>query len=138
MRAWLDSDGQLRLRTSLGPLDILLRLPDGRGYDDVLPRSVELAADGIRVRLIDLPALIELKANTGRAPDRTPVPVLVALLEARAGGADASAGPYLTSMARPARRGRAPVARPPSIAAVAFGAPCLNRFELVAWCPRRG
>ena len=56
-RAWLDGAGQLLLRTSLGPLDLLLRLHDGRGYAELLDRSIELEAEGLRVRLIDLPAL---------------------------------------------------------------------------------
>ena len=81
-RDWLDGSGQVLLRTSLGPLDILLRLHDGRGHSELLPRTVELSADGLRVRLLDLRSLVEIKAQTGRVRDRLSVPILVALLEA--------------------------------------------------------
>jgi hypothetical protein len=80
-RSWLDGQGQVLLRTTLGPLDLLLRLHDGRGYSELHARSVELSAGGLRVRLIDLPTLVEIKASTGRVRDRLAVPLLVALLE---------------------------------------------------------
>ena len=85
-REWLDGTGQILLRTSLGPLDILLRLHDGQGYEDLAPRAVERAADGLSVKLIDLPALIAIKASTGRWKDRMTVPLLVDLLAARERG----------------------------------------------------
>lgn len=73
--------GQLNLSTRLGPLDVLCELHDGRGYDALLPHT-ELIEDGdLRVRILDLPTLIEVKASTGRAKDRLTVPILLALLE---------------------------------------------------------
>lgn len=91
-RSQLDGAGQVLLRTTLGPLDILLRLHDGRGYAELLGRTVELHADGLRVRLMDLPALLELKATTGRARDRLAVPILAALLEAKRAAGDDGKG----------------------------------------------
>ncbi len=85
-RDWFDGGGQLLLRTALGPLDVLLRLHDGRGYTELLPRTIALEADGLNVRVIDLPALIDIKSNTGRARDRIAVPILTALLAARESG----------------------------------------------------
>ncbi len=81
-RTDLSGEGQVLTRTSLGPLDVLLRVHDGRGYAELLPRSICLVADGLAVHVLDLPALIELKAGTGRARDRLAVPVLAALLDA--------------------------------------------------------
>jgi hypothetical protein len=70
---------QLNLTTRDGPLDILCRLHDARGYGDLLPRSRVIEADDLRVRVIDLDALIEIKAATGRVKDRLVVPILEAL-----------------------------------------------------------
>lgn len=77
----LAGQGQLNLSTSLGPLDPLCRLHDGRGYDELLPHSVVLADGERRIRVVDLPTLIAIKAATGRAKDRLVVPLLGALLE---------------------------------------------------------
>jgi hypothetical protein len=84
----LSGGGQLNLLTTLGPLDLLGRLHDGRGYDELLPHS-EMLSDGERhVRVVDLPTLIEIKTGTGRAKDRLVVPLLLALLREREGKRD--------------------------------------------------
>lgn len=51
---------QLRLITSHGPLDILCRLHDARGYEDLLARSREIVDGALRVRVVDLQTLIEI------------------------------------------------------------------------------
>ncbi len=71
--------------TSQGPLDILCRLHDTRGYEDLVARSHEIVDATLRVRVLDLDALIEIKAGTGRAKDRMLVPILLALQDARRG-----------------------------------------------------
>jgi predicted nucleotidyltransferase len=71
--------GQLNLITRLGPLDVLLRLHDARGYDELLAHSDEIDASGLRVRVIDLATLIEIKRSTGRVRDALVVPLLLAL-----------------------------------------------------------
>ena len=73
------ASGQLNLITSLGPLDVLCRLHDARGYDELLPRSRVIEDAGLAIRVIDLDALIEIKQSTGRARDAMVVPVLVAI-----------------------------------------------------------
>jgi hypothetical protein len=78
--------GQLQLMTDLGPLDILCRLHDGRGFEDLKPSTVVLDTDGLQLRVLDLPTLIDIKRNTGRARDRMVVPLLLALLRERSGG----------------------------------------------------
>ena len=75
--------GQMQLVTDLGPLDILCRLHDGRGYEDLAPRSIMLEAGELQIRVIDLPTLIQIKGSTGRARDRIVVPILLALLRER-------------------------------------------------------
>ena len=71
--------GQLRTRTSAGPLDILWRLHDGRGYDDLASRSRLLTEDELRIRVIGLDDLIEVKTAIGRPQDRAALPYLEAI-----------------------------------------------------------
>ncbi len=75
--------GQLQLITDLGPLDILCRLHDGRGYEELAPRSVSIDAGDLQLKVLDLPTLIEIKSGTGRVRDRLVVPLLLALLRER-------------------------------------------------------
>lgn len=81
--AHLAAGGQLNLLTTLGPLDLLGRLHDGRGYDELLPHSEVLTDGDRRVRVVDLPTLIEIKTGAGRAKDRIVVPMLLAVLRER-------------------------------------------------------
>jgi len=71
--------GQLNLITSLGPLDVLCRLHDQRGYEELFAHSREIVDGDLRVRVIDLDTLIEIKRSTGRARDQMVVPILLAL-----------------------------------------------------------
>jgi len=75
----LSGTGQLNLITSLGPLDILLRLHDARGYDELLAHSQEIVDHSLRFRVIDLDTLIEIKRSTGRAKDALVLPLLLAI-----------------------------------------------------------
>ena len=75
----LGGHGQLNLTTSYGPLDILLRLHDARGYAELLPRSREVADQDLRMRVLDLDTLIEIKRATGRARDALVLPLLLAI-----------------------------------------------------------
>ena len=72
--------GQLNLSTSLGPLDVLCVLHDGRGYDELLDHTLAIGGD-LPVRVLDLPTLVQIKSSTGRAKDRLMLPQLLALLE---------------------------------------------------------
>ena len=75
----LSGSGQLLLRTSLGRLDVLCTLHDGRGYDELVGSAQAFALKGRTLHVIDLPTLIEIKRSTGRAKDRLVVPVLIDL-----------------------------------------------------------
>lgn len=79
-RTHLDGNGQILLRTNLGPLDVLLRLHAGEDYAALVPDSVEREGDGLTIRMLSLPKLIAIKAATGRARDRITVPLLLELL----------------------------------------------------------
>jgi hypothetical protein len=76
----LSGTGQLLLTTQLGPLDILCRLHDGRGYDDLVTGAVRLEDGSNQIELIGLTDLIAIKSSTGRARDQMVVPLLLALL----------------------------------------------------------
>jgi predicted nucleotidyltransferase len=75
--------GQLNLITKHGPLDILLRLHDGRGYEELLAHTTEVHDESLRVRVIDLDTLIEIKKSTGRTRDAMVVPLLLAIRSQR-------------------------------------------------------
>ncbi len=72
--------GQLQLVTDLGPLDILCRLHDGRGFAELAAHSETFVAGDLRFRVIDLETLIEIKRSTGRLRDRLVLPLLLALV----------------------------------------------------------
>jgi hypothetical protein len=81
----LSGSGQVLLTTRLGPLDVLCRLHDGRGYAELLPSSVELQDEKCRIRVLSLTELIAIKSSTGRSRDQLVVPILLALLRRNEG-----------------------------------------------------
>lgn len=78
-RSHLDSQGRLNLITRHGPIDILCRLHDERGYHELIERSRTVSDGSLRVRVLDLDALIDIERSTGRQRDKLVVPILVAL-----------------------------------------------------------
>jgi hypothetical protein len=82
-RSVLQAGGQVRLITDFGPLDVLGRLHDGRDYDDLVAHSEVVGDATRRIRVIDLPTLIEIKEGTKRRRDRLVLPILHALLARR-------------------------------------------------------
>ena len=73
--------------TSSGPLDLLGTIVGGRGYEDLLPHTVELdLGDGVRVRVVELATLVQLKQELGRAKDLASLPILRRTLEERERG----------------------------------------------------
>jgi hypothetical protein len=83
--ALLAGTGQVLLTTRLGPLDVLCRLHDGRGYTELLPGAVVMRNETHQIRLVSLADLIAIKSSTGRARDQMVVPVLLALLRRQDG-----------------------------------------------------
>ncbi len=79
----LAGHGQILLMTPHGKLDVLCEIGQGGGlgYEELLPHSVEIEEDGLRVRVLDLPTLIRVKTEAGRPKDKVAVPVLIATLE---------------------------------------------------------
>jgi hypothetical protein len=75
--------GQINLSTSLGPLDPLCELDEGKGYDELLAHSESVMDQGRTLRVLDLPMLIAVKTKAGRPKDRLVLPILIATLQER-------------------------------------------------------
>lgn len=71
------------LKTSLGDIDLLGTVTAGGGYEDLLPRSIELEVFGRRCRCIDLDELIRIKRAVGRPKDFEAIAELELLLDLR-------------------------------------------------------
>ena len=81
-QSYLASPGHQLLTTSLGDMDCLGTIDGDRSYEDLLPRTVELAlADGSRLRVLELSALIESKERVARPKDLAVLPYLRATLD---------------------------------------------------------
>jgi hypothetical protein len=81
-RAVLACPGHNLLTTRAGWLDLLGTVSRNLGYEELLPDTVEVAIDlHLRVRLLDLAKLIEIKEETGRDKDKAVLPILRRTLE---------------------------------------------------------
>jgi hypothetical protein len=78
--------GQILLTTSLGPIDFLCELHDGRGYEELVPHTVAFDVEQHELRVLDLPTLIEVKTAAGRPKDKIVVAELLALLDRKTQG----------------------------------------------------
>jgi hypothetical protein len=77
----LASPGHQLLVTAFGQLDCLGSIGRDESYEDLVPRAPELdLGGGLRVHVVDLPTLIELKEAAGRPKDLAALPVLRATL----------------------------------------------------------
>lgn len=74
-------------RTDAGDMDILSDIPSVAGplrtYQDLLPRSVRLQADGVALMVASLEDVISSKTKANRDKDRAALPELKALAERR-------------------------------------------------------
>lgn len=76
-------EGHHILTTAHGRLDVLGRIEGGRGYQELLPRTVESRIGDAPVRLLSLEAILEIKRVSARPKDRALVPLLEATLRRR-------------------------------------------------------
>ena len=68
------------LKTRHGRLDVLRSVGKGLAYQDLLASSRQLEVAELRVRVLDLEAIIETKEQAGRPKDRFQLPFLHQLL----------------------------------------------------------
>jgi len=72
----LDTPGHHLLLTDFGPLDLLGAIGSGRTFGDLLSHTDELELAGMRVRVLDLETLIQVKEETGQLKDKAVLPIL--------------------------------------------------------------
>ncbi len=78
----LASGGHLNLITRYGPLDLLGTIGKGLSYEDLLPHTVERdIAEGMSIKVLDLPTLIALKEELADEKDLAMLPILRRTLE---------------------------------------------------------
>jgi len=76
-RSHLASAGHQLLLTRHGPLDVLGVIGQDRGYRELLPHTVSIPlGQRITVRALDLPTLIQVKAETAGEKDKAVLAVL--------------------------------------------------------------
>ena len=75
--------------TRLGPLDLLGNIGANRGYDELLPDTeiIELSPR-MKIRLLTLAKLIEVKGESAQEKDRAALAVLRQTLKERSTGKD--------------------------------------------------
>jgi hypothetical protein len=82
----LRSPGHHNLITACGPLDVLGTIGEELGYEDLLPHTVELQlGKGVRVRVLSLKKILELKERLPNEKDLAVLPVLRRTLEQKGG-----------------------------------------------------
>jgi hypothetical protein len=68
--------------TRFGPLDVLDSIGQGRDYDQLLPHSTLLTIkQGVKICLLNLETIIEVKRDTARAQDNAVLPILLRALK---------------------------------------------------------
>jgi predicted nucleotidyltransferase len=72
----LTSPGHQLLMTDLGPLDLLGAVGHGVGYEALLADTTDMVIDDLRVRVLNLEKLIELKEQIGREKDKAVISIL--------------------------------------------------------------
>ncbi len=83
----LASAGHQLLMTRFGPLDLLGAIGRGDAYQDLLVHTVEMRIDrGLKVRVLNLDRLIQVKAETAGEKDKAVLPVLRRTLEEKSRG----------------------------------------------------
>jgi hypothetical protein len=84
----LVSPGHQLLMTRFGPLDLLGTIGRGHGYEDLLEHAAEMQIGrGLKVRLLSLAKLIEVKQETAGDKDRAVMGILRRTLEQKPGPA---------------------------------------------------
>ena len=85
----LSGGGHLNLLTRSGPLDLLGAIGRNLGYEDLLLHSSKMdVGDGLRIQVLDLGTLIEIKEQLGGEKDIAVLPVLRQTLKELKRGAD--------------------------------------------------
>jgi predicted nucleotidyltransferase len=80
----MNTPGHHLLMTRAGAVDFLGTVARNRDYEQLLPHTVEVTlGEGVQVRILDLPTLIQTKQEAGRNKDKLVLPILRRTLEER-------------------------------------------------------
>lgn len=82
-RSHVASRGHKLLQTNLGRFDLLGHVDPDIEYEQLIERTEPFEIDGVEVRVVDLPTLIELKRACARPRDLAMLPLLEAALAER-------------------------------------------------------
>jgi hypothetical protein len=77
----LTSSGHQLLMTCFGPLDLLGAIGADKSYGDLLEHTVEMPVSGLKLRVLNLDTLIEIKEEVGHEKDKAVIPILRRTLE---------------------------------------------------------
>jgi predicted nucleotidyltransferase len=78
----MDTPGHHLLMTRAGAVDVLGTVASNRDYEQLLPHTLEITlGEGVQVRILDLPTLIQTKQAAGRDKDKLVLPILRQVLE---------------------------------------------------------
>lgn len=81
-RSHLSSAGHQLLMTCFGPLDLLGEIGAAHGYDELVRQTVEVEVGGdLKVKVLNLPTLIQVKEETAGDKDRAVLAILRRTLE---------------------------------------------------------
>jgi hypothetical protein len=72
----LSSPGHQLLMTRAGPLDLLGTIGLKHGYEDLIKHTVEFEVGGLKLRILNLRKLIEVKKETITEKDKAVLPIL--------------------------------------------------------------
>ncbi len=84
-RSHLESPGHQLLATDLGPLDVLGAIGSGRTFSQLAERVEEVEVGGMRVRILDLECLLQVKEETAQDKDLPTLEILRQILNERRG-----------------------------------------------------
>ena len=80
----MNTPGHHLLMTRAGAVDVLGTVSGNRDYEQLFPLSVEITlGEGVAIRILDLPTLIQTKQDAGRDKDKMVLPILRRTLEER-------------------------------------------------------
>jgi len=72
----LKEKGRVLLMTRFGPLDVLAAIEKGRGFEELLPDTVEIEFRSHRVYVLSLDTIVELKRGSKDPKDQFRLPIL--------------------------------------------------------------
>lgn len=72
----LKGKGHVLLMTRFGPLDVLAAIEKGRGFEELLPDTVEIEFRGHRVYVLSLDTIVALKRGSKDPKDLYRLPIL--------------------------------------------------------------